>query len=672
MKNTIKTLLSTLLVFMIVVFAANCSNYVPGADGNIFSSTADVYTDASGDEDGEDGDTTWVPWIEEEEGPPEECVECKWYFCPPLDAIWQKEICLNMCDNPPTLHSEGECEEYMEGDPSQYHIDFLECTTDEGYAGVVEKICNKGKIQYTDCITECVEETCDYIDNDCDGDIDEGVLNSCEECGEVPEETCNDLDDDCDGMIDEGQLNECNQCGIIPSEECNDFDDDCDGLTDEELFQPCTSACGNGVEICQNGNWVSCTAPPVLEEVCDGLDNNCNGQIDEGLECVCTIQDVGSLFPCQEEPLLCGQGYKTCECQDPECKTIITTPCYAICHYFPQPDASCDPLIGMELANETCNNFDDNCNQLIDEDLFSSCYSGPEGTLFTGECLPGEMYCDKGTWGNDTEDGDFIPYFCKDEITPQEEICNNLDDDCDGITDWGEEVPETDILFIVDWSGSMDDEIEAVLIALNTFAANFSDEEVLNWALIRGPIDILETADPGDERLELHQNLTGFTEFLSSMSQLNTSWASMQTAQEMILDAVYLSLHNISATIKHPISGLAWIGVNSPYNYGTHAVKESLPPLQDFKINWRPGSDRIIIVFTDEKTQSYLEPKITDGDVKTAIIGTPQLKLYTFSKLPVHGWNDLADVGNGKGYILTNSPTQMYNNLMEIFNEICK
>ena len=189
MKNTIKTLLFTLLVFMIVVFAANCSNYVPGGDGNIFSSISDASADASDNEDNENGDIIWVPWLEEEGPPPEGCVECKWYFCPPLDAIWQKEICLNMCDNPPTLHFEGECEEFMECDPSQYHIDFLECTTDEGYAGVVEKICNKGKIQYTDCITECIEETCDYIDNDCDGEIDEGVLNACNDCEEIPEET---------------------------------------------------------------------------------------------------------------------------------------------------------------------------------------------------------------------------------------------------------------------------------------------------------------------------------------------------------------------------------------------------------------------------------------------------------------------------------------------------
>ena len=111
----------------------------------------------------------------------------------------------------------------------------------------------------------------------------------------------------------------------MPPEECNGVDDDCNGLVDDGLISPCSTACGDGYETCVDGNWVSCNAPPVFDEVCDGLDNDCDGQIDEDLECVCTIQDVGTLFPCQDSPLLCGQGFKTCVCEDPECK-VITRP----------------------------------------------------------------------------------------------------------------------------------------------------------------------------------------------------------------------------------------------------------------------------------------------------------------------------------------------------------
>jgi len=569
--------------------------------------------------------------------PDNDCVECQWYFCPPLDSVWQKQLCIDYCEDPPQIVHETECQQYLECDPAQYLIEELFCVTENGYPGKQQKVCNKGQIQYTDCITECEEETCNYKDDDCDDDIDEGQRNACDECG------------------------------IVPSEVCNGIDDNCDGTTDENLIQPCSTACGSGYEFCNDGNWISCNAPPVMPEVCDGFDNDCDGLVDEELDCLCTMQDVGVLFPCQETPLLCGQGFKTCECANDDCTDLYVTDCYALCHWIPpaDPEEICDPLVGMALKKEDCNNFDDNCNQLIDEDIYSACYSGPEGTLNVGICIPGEMTCEKGVWGNYKDSGEFLPFMCKDEITPQEEICNGIDDDCDGITDWGEEMQDTDVLFIVDWSGSMSDEASAVMISLNQFAQNFSDEDVIKWGFIRGPVG---SFFPYNEYLELYQNLVGFSDFLASFAGLSAG--SMSTAYEMLLDAIYLSVHNITATLPKPISDFGWplvLGV-PPYEVG-----ESVPPLDNFKVDWRANADRIIIVFSDEYPQSYFFPQLLPEEVEQAVYGTPQLKLYTFSRYAhKNGWEKLAVAGNGKWFQLTNNPAQMYNSLMEIFDEICK
>jgi len=625
-----------LAFILVALLQNNCGNAGQESGANIISE------DVVGEEEDTEEGPEVVPWTPEPEPPPPECIECDWYFCPPLDEVWRKEICFNICEEPKVLYSESECIQYMECDPTQYVIDDLECVTEDGYPGTQQKVCNKGLIQYTDCITACKEESCNYEDDDCDGDIDEG------------------------------QLNDCNECGILPAEECNGIDDNCDGTTDEDLIQPCATACGAGYEMCYEGNWISCTAPAVNDEICDGLDNDCDGQIDEDLDCVCTIQDVGVLFPCQDDPLICGQGYKTCECLDPDCINLVMTECYALCYWVPSgdPSAVCDPLIGMELAQEKCNNFDDNCNQQIDEDLYGACYTGPEGTLMVGICVPGEMTCDAGTWGNYNEQEDFVPYYCKDEIVPQEEICNGLDDDCDGIADWGEEMKETDVLFIVDWSGSMGDEMSAVMIALNQFAQNFSDEQVIKWAFMRGPVAVLPSTY--DERLELQQDLIGFTDFLASLAGMDTSMQSMSTSMEMILDAIYLSVHNITTSLNHLISNLEWAGVSGSSGIGSKVI-ESSPPLQNFNISWRAGADRIIIVFTDEGPQSYLVPTLSIEDIKAAVSGAPQLKLYTFSKTSWSSeWKDIANSGNGSWYQLTNNPTEMYASLMEILDEICK
>ena len=184
---------------------------------------------------------------------------------------------------------------------------------------------------------------------------------------------------------------------------------------------------------------------------------------------------------------------------------------------------------------------------------------------------------------------------------------------------------------------------------------------------MRGPVAVLPSTY--NERLELVQDLIGFSDYLVSLAGMDTSMQSMSTAYEMLLDAIYISVHNITATLPQPISNFVWPGAA---NFGTSVI-ESEPPLQNFDISWRSGADRIIIVFSDEMPQSYLEPNLNIEEVKTAVSGTPQLKLYTFSRTSGSSqWKDIAAAGNGSWYKLTNNPTEMYASLMEILDEICK
>ena len=48
-----------------------------------------------------------------------------------------------------------------------------------------------------------LEEVCDSMDNDCDGRVDETLLNRCGECGVEPVEVCDGKDNDCDQQTDE-------------------------------------------------------------------------------------------------------------------------------------------------------------------------------------------------------------------------------------------------------------------------------------------------------------------------------------------------------------------------------------------------------------------------------------------------------------------------------------
>ena len=417
------------------------------------------------------------------------------------------------------------------------------------------------------------------------------------------------------------------------------------------------------MEYCISGNWVSCTAPPVKPEVCNNLDDNCNGVTDEDLDCGCTEDMVGILIPCVEEPLLCGQGFKSCECATTTCDEFIVTPCQAACTYYPSLDPNCDPLVGMELEVEACNKFDDDCDEAIDEELLAGCYTGPDGTSGVGICLPGEVICKEGVWGNYLEE-EFQPGFCDGEVLPEDtDNCNGTDDDCDGVIDDGKELKDTDILFIVDWSGSMTEEIEAVKQALTMFASNYSDEEVIQWGIVIGPV----TQFGGVEQLTILLNLTDFQTFVSNLS---TNTLSLSGGREMLYDAIYLSLFDIAVpAVPADKNLLIW----------EHKVSSD-PVISNFSISWREDANRVVIIFTDEKGQSYLDPTLSQADLITTVQAVEDLNIYAFTNASSKensfyedGWSPIATATGGAWFELTTDPGVMYSHLLDILDEnICE
>ena len=73
---------------------------------------------------------------------------------------------------------------------------------------------------------------------------------------------------------------------------------------------------------------------------------------------------------------------------------------------------------------EICNNVDDNCDGSIDESLVMSCGSN------VGACSEGTSVCGGGVFGD-----------CIGEVGPTTEICNSVDDNCDGFIDEGLSCP---------------------------------------------------------------------------------------------------------------------------------------------------------------------------------------------------------------------------------------
>ncbi len=284
-------------------------------------------------------------------------------------------------------------------------------------------------------------ELCDGRDNDCDGIIDNifgensGQYCQCYNGAERLDEICNGMDDNCNGLIDDDLVGcACTINQILnhttfnkikefldrmraSSEICNNIDENCDGTVDEGLEASCWCAGGFG------GN------PLTRPEFCNGVDDDCNGIVDDvtiGGTCACS--DGGS------------SSNEICNGMDDNCNGIVDedwwelgSACgWGVCSgglyecNAGGDDTVCSTIEGSDAKKESekCDNVDNDCDLSIDEGC--ACTTGDNKTcgINAGICSEGYQLCLGGKWGS-----------CMNLITPEKEICNGMDDNCNGIVD---------------------------------------------------------------------------------------------------------------------------------------------------------------------------------------------------------------------------------------------
>ena len=367
------------------------------------------------------------------------------------------EVCNGIDDDCDGLNDEGVTTTfYQDADGDGFGnttITTQACTAPAGYV-TNNTDCNDNPGAGGAGIYPGATETCNGIDDDCDGQIDEGVTitfyrdadgdgygnaavttQACvaptgyvtdnTDCNDNPAaggagiypgatETCNGVDDNCNGQIDEGVTTTFYQ------------DADGDGFGNTALtIQACAAPAGyvtDNTDCNDDPGSGGAGVYPGATETCNGIDDDCDGQIDE---------EVQSIFYQDAD----GDGFGN--------TTIITQACTAPAGYVTDntdcnDDAGAGGVGIYPGAIETCNGIDDDCDGQIDEGVTTIFYQDADGDGFGNTAVTTQACAAPAGYVTDNTDCNDDPQSGGANIHPgAPEICNGIDDDCDGLIDEG-------------------------------------------------------------------------------------------------------------------------------------------------------------------------------------------------------------------------------------------
>lgn len=360
-------------------------------------------------------------------------------------------------------------------------------------------------------------------------------------------------------------------------------------------------ACVSGIPVCDEGNrLVDCDYSEVESigvDVCDGIDNDCNGAVDDGYYPRTSSRwDYDDDNPCVSVHGVCRNAEIVCRDGGFECI---------------YPDT-------YESGSETsCDGRDNDCDARVDEDLGDEelCYDAEFWTATNGDCQPGVVRCIQGNWT------------CDGQKLPSPELCDQVDNDCNGIVDdTGETLQqEYDIVFIIDTSGSMCGEISAVAAALDAYVEQFEGNTNYRFSIV-------VMSAYGDSHVLL---LTDFTDLATVRDQLLLLQCN-GSGQEASLDAMY-------------------------------QVCDETDPLG---LDWRESATRLFFAFTDEEPQTYASVSTTDTMVVDACLQSQTLPFVWYSAGGTR-FPSIVTQANGGWFGLTSDWVQIFEDLNSIIVTLC-
>ncbi|MFT5679435.1 MAG: hypothetical protein ACI8RZ_000339 [Myxococcota bacterium] len=320
----------------------------------------------------------------------------------------------NNCDGSIDEDVQGTFYADADGDGFGSDVSVEACEVPDGHS-VVAGDCDDGEAESFPGNVEY----CDGIDNNCDGSIDEGVIDTfyadVDGDGYGDDATATDACEAPSGYIVEA--GDCNDADAVynpdAEEFCNDPEDyNCDGVTEFADDD------GDGFAACDECDDSNASVHPDAVEICDELDNDCDGSVDED------TSDGANVWYEDFD----GDGFgeadrTTIGCEQPSGYVADATDC-------DDSDGAVNPA-----ATEVCDSIDNDCDGTADEDDAadaSTWYADTDSDTY-GDVSTSHVSCEQPSGyvsdAADCDDGDSAQYPGADEV------CNGEDDNCDGTVD---------------------------------------------------------------------------------------------------------------------------------------------------------------------------------------------------------------------------------------------
>jgi len=365
------------------------------------------------------------------------------------------EVCNNLDDNcmngTDETNSIGCIPYYMDMDGDGFGIatQHCQCKGEGNFTAMVSGDCNDN----APANNPGAPELCDGVDNNCDLKIDDENSKGCATWfADVDADSYGNPNDGRCLCAPQGKYScensmDCDDTKLKvhpgATENCNNLDDNCNSLIDEENAVGCSTylydsdgdtygITGVGKCLCAPNMLTHFTAVldgdcndtkvalnPGAFEVCNNYDDNCDGTTDEG--------DAAGCLPWFEDADKDGYGSKI---------TPSTCLCKASGKYTTQATGDCNdnaPFVHPN-AYEACNSIDDNCDGTIDDDSpdNKNWYFDADGDSYGTAAAKKACFPTGGYTASQPGDCDDT----RNEVFPGAyEYCNNLDDNCNAITD---------------------------------------------------------------------------------------------------------------------------------------------------------------------------------------------------------------------------------------------